>query len=65
MQTLNQQFLKDNQGNNIGVFLPIKDYNNILEELDELECIKAYDKAKTEDDEVIPFREAFKDLDNG
>ena len=48
--TLNRQILKDNQGNEIGVFLPIDEYQKIIELLEEAEDIKLYDEAKKEDD---------------
>lgn len=49
---LNKQILKDNKGNNIGVFLPMDEYEKILEVLEDIEDIKLYDKAKEEDDGV-------------
>lgn len=48
--TLNKQILKDNQGNEIGVFLPIDEYLKIIELLEDVEDIKLYDEAKKEDD---------------
>ncbi|MCF8232441.1 MAG: hypothetical protein K9J27_09655 [Bacteroidales bacterium] len=47
--TLNRQILKDNQGNEIGVFLPMDEYQKIIELLEEVEDIKLYDEAKKED----------------
>jgi len=47
--TLNRQILKDNQGNEIGVFLPMDEYEKIIELLEEVEDIKLYDEAKRED----------------
>jgi len=38
-----------------GVFLPIKDYNKLLEELEERSDIKAYDKAVSRKQEFISF----------
>lgn len=57
---VHQQVLKDNQGNNIGVFLPMSDYEKILDQLEELEDIKAYDDSKKRNEETIPLREAIK-----
>lgn len=57
---VHQQVLKDNQGNNIGVFLPTSDYEKILDQLEELEDIKAYDDSKKRNEETIPLREAIK-----
>ncbi len=49
-----QRYLVDENGNRIGVFLDIADYQKLLEKLEELEAICAYDAAKDSDDEAIP-----------
>ena len=55
------QFITDNKGNKLGVFLPIKEYNKMIEDLEDLEDIRLYDKAKKNDTgERIPMEEAFK-----
>jgi hypothetical protein len=43
MQT---HFITDINGKKVSAVLPIKDYEVILEQLDELACIQAYDIAK-------------------
>jgi len=40
------QFVTDTKGKNVAVLISLKEYNKILDELDELNCIRAYDKAK-------------------
>lgn len=40
------QFLTDGKGKKTGVLLSMKDYKKLMEELEELDDIKAYDKAK-------------------
>ena len=47
--TLHPQYLTDNKGNKKAVLLPIKEYNLLLGELEELEDIKLYDEAKKND----------------
>jgi hypothetical protein len=44
------QFIIDTEGKKLGVLLAIKDYNKILEKLEELDDIRSYDLAKKEDD---------------
>ena len=44
------QFVTDNNGKKTAVLLPIKDYQKILEDLEEVEDIRLYDKAKQNDD---------------
>lgn len=62
MTRLKENFVVDAKGNRIGVFLPIKDYNKLLEELEELEDIKAYDKAMSGKPEFVPLSQALKQI---
>ena len=39
------QFITDNSGKKLAVVLPMKEYNRMLEDLEDLEDVKAYDKA--------------------
>jgi hypothetical protein len=55
-----QQILKDNNGNNIGVFLPFEDYQKIMEQLEEFEDIRDFDAAIVKNEETIPLKEAMK-----
>jgi PHD/YefM family antitoxin component YafN of YafNO toxin-antitoxin module len=48
MITLNPQYIKDTAGKNL-VILPQKEFDTLMEELEELEDIKLYDEAKKED----------------
>ncbi len=43
--------------------LDIGDYQKILDELEELESIRAYDAAKSAGDEAIPFEEAVAEIE--
>lgn len=44
------QFVTDDHGKKLAVILPIKDYEKMVEELEDLEEIRLYDEAKKEDD---------------
>ena len=37
----------------------------MLDELEELESIRAYDQAKSKDDEAIPFEQAVAEIEGG
>ena len=50
MKTLHPRFIIDAKGKKISVILPIKEFENIIKKLEELEDIRAYDKAKANDD---------------
>lgn len=61
MLTVDPQFITDSSGKKISVVLPIKDFNAIMEELEELEDIRLYDKAKEQDTgERISFSDYLK-----
>ena len=51
------------KGNRVGVLLHLEDYRKLLEELEELESIRAYDAAKAFGDETIPFEEAVAEIE--
>jgi len=49
MITVHPQYIKDASGQKSLVILPAKEFNTIIEELEELEDVKLYDEAKKED----------------
>lgn len=51
-------FITDQKGNKISAVLPIKAYKQLLEDLEELEDIRAYDKAKTKKEKPILLSDA-------
>ncbi len=63
MSQFKERYLVDENGNRIGVFLDLADYQKILEELEELEAIRAYDVAKAADDEAIPLELALAEIE--
>lgn len=52
------QFLTDKKGNKTGVLLSMKQYNKLIEKLEDLEDVRLYDEAKREDD---GYRISFED----
>jgi len=57
MINIKERYLVDDDGNRIGVVIDIEDYHRLLQELEELESIRAYDAAKASGDEVNPFEQ--------
>ena len=51
-------FITDQKGKKISAVLPIKAYKQMLEELEELEDIRAYDKAKAKKENPILLKDA-------
>jgi hypothetical protein len=64
MRTLKERYVVDDQGNRIEVVLDIADYQKLLEELEELESIRAYDSAKASGDQAIPFDQAVAEIES-
>jgi hypothetical protein len=60
---IKERYLVDEDGNQVGVLLEIAEYRRLLEELEELASIKAYDKAKASKDEVIPLEQALSEIE--
>lgn len=60
---MHTQFITDTKGKKISAIVPIKEYNQILEQLDELACIKAYDKAKAGKQQFVPLKEALRQVE--
>ena len=54
---------KDENGNTQSVTLSAKDWNQILEELEELDDIRAFDQAVAEDSKYIPFEKAIAQIE--
>lgn len=63
MTHLRENFVVDAKGNRVGVFLPIKDYNKLIEELEDRDEIRAYDKAMSRKQEFIPLDQALKQIE--
>ena len=64
MLKLKERYVVDEQGNRISVVLDIADYQGLLEELEELESIRAYDAAKASPDQMIPFEQAIAEIES-
>lgn len=63
------RYLTNEKGERIGVLLDIEEYERLIEELEELADIRAYDKAKAEiereGDEAIPLKQAMREIREG
>ncbi len=63
------RYIVDASGKRVSVVLPVEEYERMIEELEELEDVQAYDRAKAEiergEDEVIPFDQAVKEIEEG
>jgi len=62
--TLKEKYVVNENGERVSVLLDWEDYRALLEELEELESIRAYDAAKASDDESVPFEKAMEEIEN-
>ncbi|MEY2828884.1 MAG: hypothetical protein RIQ33_742 [Bacteroidota bacterium] len=59
-----ENFVMDFKGRKIAVQVPIKRYEQLLADSEELEEIKEYRKAKQHSGKAIPFEQAFKEIEH-
>ena len=64
MINIKEKYLIDDNGNRVGVVLNIKDYHRLLQELEKLDSIRAYDAAKASGGEAIPFEQAVAEIEH-
>ncbi len=57
-----EQFVTDKKGKPVAVQIPISQYKKLMDLAEEMEEIKAYDKAMKRKGDFIPFDQAVKDL---
>ncbi|MDQ4105816.1 MAG: hypothetical protein M3157_01395 [Actinomycetota bacterium] len=61
------QYVVDEQGRRVSVVLPVEEYERMVEELEELEDIRAADEARQEiesgEDELVPWKQAKKRIE--
>jgi hypothetical protein len=58
MIEIHEEYLTDVEGNKKAVVVPLDEWKRILEALEELDDIRAYDEAKSKPSDPIPFDQA-------
>ena len=58
MAALHPQYITDNSGKKTAAIITMKEFNTILEELEELEDIKLYDESKNDNEPAFTQIEA-------
>jgi hypothetical protein len=61
--TAPKQFLTDEKGEKIAVVISIKEYEEMLEELEDAEALREYREAKASGEVGVPFDEAMARID--
>lgn len=62
MQTLHPTFVVDHKDQKKAVIVPIAEWQRLMEVVEELEDIRAYDKAKARPEDLVPFEEAVRQI---
>ncbi len=57
------KFVTNEKGEKVSVVLDVAEYKKMLEDLEELESIRAYDAAKASKDRAIPFQQATDEIE--
>jgi PHD/YefM family antitoxin component YafN of YafNO toxin-antitoxin module len=62
MIVIHPQYLVDEQNQKKAVVLPFSEWEQLLDELEELDDIRAYDQAKTDSSDAISFEDCVRKL---
>jgi hypothetical protein len=66
---MSARYIVDENGKRVSVILPIEEYERLIESLEDLEDVRAYDEAKGALDrgesEVIPLEQAMREIREG
>jgi len=62
MIELHEEYVVDEHGNRKAVVVPIEEWKYVLELLEELDDIRAYDEAKSDPSEPMPFEQAVSEI---
>lgn len=60
---MKEQYITDTRGKKLSVILPIKVYREMLEKLEELDDIRAYDESVSGKEESIPAEQVFAEIE--
>ncbi len=63
MIDIKERFVVDENGKRTAVLLDIADYERLLEELEELESVRAYDAAMATAEDSLPLEEAIAEIE--
>ncbi len=61
---MEEKFVIDKKGRKIAIQVPIKVYEKLVADSEELDEIKEYRKAKVRKGDAIPFEQAFREIED-
>ncbi len=56
------KFIKNKKGQKVSVVLDFKEYEKLMEDLEELDAIRAYDAAKASGETPIPYEQVLRNI---
>jgi len=62
---IHPEYVVDAQQHRKAVLLPVIEWEKIVDELEELDDIRAYDQAKASSREILPFEQAVREIRTG
>ncbi|MFH1672121.1 MAG: hypothetical protein ABIF87_01645 [Pseudomonadota bacterium] len=65
MLTIHKDYVIDGNGNKKAVLVPLSEWEQILEALEELDDIRTYDEVKSQASDPVPFDQAVEELKRG
>ena len=65
MATVHPEYVVDAHANRKAVLLPVSEWEHVVEELEELDDIRAFDEAKAGPQDRIPFESAVREIQEG
>ncbi|MEI7902565.1 MAG: hypothetical protein WCK89_20135 [bacterium] len=65
MMVLNPTYVVDAKQRRKSVLLPVAQWNRVVEALEELDDIRAYDSAKASATGAVPFEQAVREIEAG
>jgi hypothetical protein len=63
MNSLHPQYIVDENQTPTAVLLPVGEWQQVVEDLEELDDIRAYDQAKAGSQETISFEQAVQEIE--
>lgn len=63
MPAVNERYIVDESGKRVGVLLDLADYQRLREAWEELEDLRAFDAAKADSSDQIPFEQAVAEIE--
>ena len=62
MVTVHPEYVVDEEKHPKAVLLPVAEWEQVMSELEELDDIRAYDKAKESPQNAVPFKQAVREI---